>query len=77
MPVLLLPFYSWRAPFFLVFIAMSHFSVHQMEAAEASGSCEETWFRAGDQAERGEGEGSWAGDMQICFHCIKLPVSSL
>lgn len=37
--------------------------MHQMEDAEASGSCEETWFRVGDQAESGEGEGSWAGDM--------------
>lgn len=66
MPVLLLflPFYSGRASFFLVFIAVSHFSVHQMEAvAEASGFCEETWFRMEDHTENGTGEGSWAGDM--------------
>lgn len=38
--------------------------MHQMEVvAEASGFCEETWFRVEDYTENGAGEGSWAGDM--------------
>lgn len=63
MPVPLLSLYSGRAPFFLVFIAVSHFCVCQMENAEASGSWEKNVrFRVGDQADSGEGKMSGTGD---------------
>lgn len=38
--------------------------MHQMEVVvEASGFCEETWFRMEDHTENRAGKGSWAGDM--------------
>ena len=67
MPVLLLPFYSWRAPFFLVFIAMSHFSVCQMENAEALAPVKKHGLGWGIRLRAGRGKGAKLGTCKFVF----------
>lgn len=78
MPIPLLPFYSWRAPFFLVFIAMSHCSVCQMEDAEALAPVKKREVLGGGSDWQRGGESEWGWEhVDLSLNRIKLSVSSI